>query len=267
MNKINKFQRTIYQYYHDHQRKMPWRETRDPYHILVSEVMLQQTQVSRVLDKYRQFITVFPTLQDLAKASLKEVLTIWQGLGYNRRALALCKLAKIVVSQYGGKIPSDQELLQSLPGIGEATAGALCAFAFDQPVVFIETNIRSVFIQCFFKGKTSISDRQLLPLIAKTLDENDPRNWYYALMDYGVFLKEQQPNPGRKSRHYQKQSRFAGSNRQHRGAILKLLLRYEQLEVNKISVLIKAEPAKTKIILNTLCREGLVREKNGKYAV
>ncbi|MDD5491049.1 MAG: A/G-specific adenine glycosylase [bacterium] len=267
MKKINKFQRTIYQYYQDHQRKMPWRETGDPYHILVSEVMLQQTQVSRVLDKYPQFITAFPTLQALSKAPLRDVLAIWQGLGYNRRALALHKLAKIVVSHYGSKIPADRELLQSLPGIGEATAGAICAFAFDQPVVFIETNIRSVFIQCFFKGKTGISDRQLLPLIARALDKNDPRNWYYALMDYGVFLKGQQPNPGRNSRHYQKQSCFAGSNRQKRGAILKLLLRHQPLAVDKISVLIKAEPVKTKIILDTLCQEGLIREKSGQYSI
>jgi A/G-specific adenine glycosylase len=267
MKKINKFQRTIYQYYREHQRQMPWRKTKNPYHILVSEVMLQQTQVSRVLDKYRQFITVFPTLQDLAKAPLREVLTVWQGLGYNRRALALHKLAKIVVSRYGSKIPADRELLQSLPGIGEATAGAICAFAYKQPVVFIETNIRSVFIQYFCKGKTGINDRQLLLLIAKNLDKNDPRNWYYALMDYGVFLKGQQPNPGRKSRHYQKQSCFAGSNRQKRGAILKLLLRHQQLGTDKISVLIKAEPVKTKIILDALCQEGLISEKNGQYTV
>jgi A/G-specific adenine glycosylase len=267
MNKISNFQRTIYQYYREHQRQMPWRKTKNPYHILVSEVMLQQTQVSRVLDKYRQFITIFPTLQDLAKAPLREVLTVWQGLGYNRRALALHKLAKIVVSRYGSKIPADRELLQSLPGIGEATAGAICAFAYQQPVVFIETNIRSVFIYYFFKGQAGISDKQLLPLIAKYLDENDPRNWYYALMDYGVFLKEQQPNPGRKSRHYQKQSRFDGSNRQKRGAILKLLLRHQQLAADKICVLIKSEPVKTKIILAVLCQEGLVREKNGRYTI
>jgi A/G-specific adenine glycosylase len=267
MDKINKFQKIIYQYYHDHKRSMPWRETKDPYQILVSEVMLQQTQVSRVIGKYRQFITAFPTPLALAKAPLGEVLTVWQGLGYNRRALALHKLAKLVVEQYDGKIPADRETLKSLPGIGDATAGAICAYAFNKPVVFIETNIRSVFIHCFFKDKNGISDQQILPLIAKHLDNYKPRKWYYALMDYGAFLKATISNPGRKSRHYQQPSRFAGSNRQLRGKIIKMLLQYKQLKAERISALLKAKPGKTKLILATLCQEGLVRETSGKYSI
>jgi A/G-specific adenine glycosylase len=267
VDKINRFQRTIYQYYKEHKRSMPWRETKDPYHILVSEVMLQQTQVSRVLDKYRQFITAFPTLQDLAKVPLRDVLSTWQGLGYNRRALALHELAKIVTGKYKGRIPADREFLRSLPGIGEATAGAICVFAYGQPVVFIETNIRSVFIHYFFKNEAGISDKQLLPLIEKNLDDKDPRNWYYALMDYGVFLKAHMPNPGRKSHNYKRPSRFAGSNRQKRGKILKFLLKYNQVNVDKICDLIDVEPCKTKIILDTLCQEGLIREKRGRYSI
>lgn len=246
---------------------MPWRETKDPYRILVSEIMLQQTQVTRVLVKYQQFIDRFPTLESVAKASLREILWMWQGLGYNRRALALHTLANEIMRRYGGQIPADREILVSLPGIGEATAGAICVFAYNKPEVFIETNIRTVYIQYFFKNKTAISDKQLLPLIEKTLDTKNPRTWYYALMDYGVFLKEQQPNPSRQSRHYQKQSCFAGSNRELRGKILKLLLRHKQLAPKRIKELMPVEPAIIKVNLSVMCKEGLIREKAGKYSI
>ncbi|MDD5258943.1 MAG: A/G-specific adenine glycosylase [bacterium] len=267
MIKIKTFQNIICQYYQEHKRQMPWRETTDPYQILVSEIMLQQTQVNRVLDKYQQFTVAFPTIEVLAKAPLREILAVWQGLGYNRRALALYELAKIVVKQYGGQIPPDQNLLRSLPGIGAATAGSICAFAYNQPVVFIETNIRSVFLYYFFRDKTGVSDRQLFPFIEKTLAADKPREWYYALMDYGVFLKARMPNPGKQSRHYQRPTRFTGSNRQRRGQILKILLQHKQAAVEKISGLLQYKPAATRVILDALCRDGLVREKNGRYSI
>lgn len=218
---IGKFRRIVYDHYQTNGRILPWRKTEDPYAILVSEIMLQQTQVSRVIDKYTAFMNTFPDIMSLAGAPLRDVLHLWQGLGYNRRALFLKRCAEAVVSSYGGIIPSDREQLVTLPGIGTATAGAVCAYAFNQPVVYIETNVRTVYIHHFFKNGDRVTDRDLTPLVAETLDRNNPRQWYNALMDYGVELKRHHANPSQKSAHYRKQSPFEGSNRQVRGAILR----------------------------------------------
>ncbi|HEU0080697.1 MAG TPA: A/G-specific adenine glycosylase [Candidatus Paceibacterota bacterium] len=208
---------------------LPWRLTRDPYEILVSEVMLQQTQVSRVLRKWPEFLRRFPTVQALARASVADVLAAWQGLGYNRRALALKRAAEAVVRDFGGEFPRDAAALESLPGVGPSTRGAVMAFAWDMPTVFIETNIRAVYLHHFFRDpkgtqKSGIHDRDILPLVEQTLDRHDPRSWYYALMDYGVHLKQTLPNPSRASRHHVRQSAFKGSNREMRSRIVKAAL-------------------------------------------
>ncbi|MEK6794327.1 MAG: A/G-specific adenine glycosylase, partial [Spirochaetota bacterium] len=143
---IRRFRTTVYRYFLAHKRDLPWRHTHDPYRILVSEIMLQQTQIPRVIEKYGQFIHRFGTIRSLAKAPLSTCLTAWQGLGYNRRAVFLHRLAKEVVRAHSGEIPRSVEALETLPGIGHYTARAVCAFAFNIPSVFIETNIRSVFI-------------------------------------------------------------------------------------------------------------------------
>ena len=153
------FQTELLSFYQKEGRSFLWRNTQNPYHILVSEIMLQQTQADRVVPKYELFLLNFPTLQSLADAPLREVLTLWQGLGYNRRAMGLHKAAQIVAYEYQGMVPDCQEKLMQLPSIGPYTAGAVCAFAFNQPTVFIETNIRSVFIHFFFQGLTKIPDR------------------------------------------------------------------------------------------------------------
>jgi A/G-specific adenine glycosylase len=185
--------------------------------------MLQQTQTARVETKYEQFIAAFPTFECLAHASLRDVLSAWQGLGYYRRARYLHQIAQKVVSEHGGMLPDDPKILQTFPGLGAATAASICAFAFNKPTVFIETNIRTVFIHSFFQHKSSVSDKELMPFIAESLDHDNPREWYYALMDYGVLLKSQHINPSRKSAHYTKQSKFEGSDRQIRAAILKMI--------------------------------------------
>lgn len=213
----------VWSFYRVHERPMAWRETRDPYRILVSEVMLQQTQVNRVKEKYPPFIEAFPTFEALAAAPLSAVLDQWQGLGYNRRAVALHRAAGIVVSDWGGLLREDPADLVTLPGIGKATAASIAAFAFNNPTVFIETNIRRVFIHCFCADRDGVTDREILPLVERTLDRKNPREWYYALMDYGTFIAANHPNPNRKSAHYTKQSRFEGSDRQVRGRILRLL--------------------------------------------
>lgn len=219
------FQAQIWAFYgHSGRHNLPWRTTKNPYRILVSEIMLQQTQVSRVLEKYPQFLKAFPTIESLAEAPLSEVLKVWQGMGYNRRGLALKRMAEKVVAEFRGKIPRGRHELGSLPGVGPYTAGAVRAFAFDEPEIFIETNIRRIFIHHFFKNKEGISDREIMPLVEATLDCTRPREWYWALMDYGSHLpKIAKKNSNTQSKHYVRQSTFKGSLRELRGKILREL--------------------------------------------
>ena len=265
--KYNEFRKAVYDHYARKGRRLPWRETDDPYRIFVSEIMLQQTQVSRALKKYRLFIRAFPTAEALAKVPLRRVMGVWQGLGYNRRALALKKAAEIIVSRHAGKIPSDRQLLKALPGIGEATSGAVCAFAFNQPVVFIETNIRSVYLHYFFPGSKDVRDEQLIPYLQATLDKDNPRRWYNALMDYGVYLKENNPNPSRKSSHYRKQGSFKGSDRQLRGRILSYLLKERRLDERTLFRKAGLNLKRGRALLSSLCKEGLVSNRGGVYSI
>jgi A/G-specific adenine glycosylase len=246
---------------------MPWRETFDPYHILVSEIMLQQTQVERVALKYGPFITAFPDVAALAQAPFREVMAQWQGLGYNRRALALQRLAQRLVAEFQGRLPASVPLLRTLPGIGAATAGALAAFAFNQPVVFIETNIRRVFLHCFFADQTGISDREILPLVEQTLDRTRPRPWYYALMDYGSMLKRTTPNPNRRSVHYQRQSPFVDSDRQIRGLILKALLTAPTLTPAAMVQAVGKSPDRTLALIDTLIKEGFLEQAGHRLRI
>jgi len=241
--------------------------THDPYHILVSEIMLQQTQVQRVMGKYEQFIRAFPDFSSLAKASLRRVLREWQGLGYNRRAIALKQIAQKVMEEFHGKLPTSVEMLRTFPGIGEATAASISAFAFHKPAVFIETNIRRVFIHSFFPGRTNIRDTEILPLVQQTLDTSHPREWYYALMDYGVMLKQKEVNPNRRSAHYQKQSPFQGSNRQVRGMILRACTSESYLSEQEIAKKLQISQEKLKNNLVQLEKEGFIKRKRERITL
>jgi A/G-specific adenine glycosylase len=256
--RINSFQQQIKRFYNENKRDMPWRDTDDPYYILVSEFMLQQTQAERVLLKYGPFITRFPDFQTLSRAGLKEVLAAWQGLGYNRRAINLKETAEEIISRYSGKVPESTEELIQLPGIGKATAGAILAFVFNKPSVFIETNIRRVFIHFFFQDKKDIQDKEIIPLVEKTLDHENPRHWYYALMDYGAMLKKQGSNPNRKSAHYSRQAPFEGSNRQARGAILRHLLNNGTMEEYELITLLGITPLRGEKIISDLEKDGFL---------
>jgi A/G-specific adenine glycosylase len=229
--------------------------------------MLQQTQVGRVLDKYLEFIEAFPDFDSLAKASLKEVLVVWQGLGYNRRALALKQCAEEVMSRYGGELPKNQDTLCALPGIGKATAGEILAFAFNLPTVFIETNIRRVYIHEFFDGEASVKDTKLLPLVDATLDRERPREWYWALMDYGSMLKKKVENPNRRSAHYTRQSPFHGSDRRIRGIILRTILRKVSASEEDLMHEAGVERKRLAEILRKMAGEGLIREREGLYFI
>ena len=261
---VEQFQATIYGYYKAHKRLMPWRQTQNPYHILVSEIMLQQTQVERVLGKYGEFLARFPDFETLAQAPWPEVLAVWQGLGYNRRALALKRLVQAVVENWGGRLPRSVEDLLTLPGIGPATAGALLAFAYQQPVAFIETNIRRVFLHFFFAELEGVTDREILPLVERTLDRERVREWYYALMDYGASLRSAGPNPNRRSAHYARQSPFSGSNREVRSQIVKTLLEGRVLSFRELARAMGMSSIRTKAALEQLLTEGFVVQEGGK---
>lgn len=255
---LQQFMQTVKQYYSENKRSFPWRETTDPYAIMVSEFMLQQTQTDRVVPKYQTFMKSFPTIKSLAKASQSKIVSYWSGLGYNRRALFLHRTANEVLSRFNGTIPRDIHSLESLPGIGPYTAAAISTFAFNQPHVFIETNIRTVFIHQFFKDAENISDNDLKPFIEKTIDRDNPREWYYALMDYGSYLKKILPNPSLKSKHHVKQSTFEGSTRQIRGAILKELLQTNTTDQHTLAVYEQFSEEMVVHALQSLEKEGFI---------
>lgn len=264
---IRSFRRQVYGYYRLHARQMPWREPEaggsyDPYKILISEVMLQQTQVSRVVPKYNGFLVQFPTLHELAKARLASVLKAWSGLGYNRRAKYLHVAAQHLIKYHGGHVPAVLEELRTLPGIGSNTAGAILAYAYNLPVSFVETNIRTVYIHHFFPGQHAVTDREISELVTATLDTNDPRQWYYALMDYGAHLKSTCGNLSRASKHYVKQSAFAGSKRQLRGQVIKMLATQT---ASAATLRQNLNDARLTDVLDELVSEGFLIFRQGRY--
>lgn len=222
MNVLN-FQELIWQKSSQLYRDMPWREDTRPYYVLVSELMLQQTQVDRVIPKFNAFIAAFPSEEALARASLAEVLILWQGLGYNRRAKYLHDAAKMIIYDCAGAFPTTYDELLRLPGVGPNTAGAIVTYAYNQPSVFIETNVRTVYFEHWFAEQDSVSDSELCIIVQKTLDREHPREFYWALMDYGSWLKRQGVARLRQSKHYKKQSALKGSVREVRGQIVRVL--------------------------------------------
>ncbi len=201
-------------------RPMPWREEPSLYNVLVSELMLQQTQVARVIPKFQQFMVLFPDVQSLAAAELGDVLRAWQGLGYNRRAKFLHAAAEDIVVR--GEPKTYAELV-ALPGVGKHTAGAILNYVYEVPTPFVETNIRTVYFHHFFEGATAVSDNELLALVESTLESEHPREWFWALMDYGAELKRAGLGRLDVSKHYKKQSPLKGSVREMRGRILRAL--------------------------------------------
>jgi A/G-specific adenine glycosylase len=269
MNKKEReFITTVKEFYKRHKRrKLPWRKTKDAYHILVSEVMLQQTQVERVIPKYETFFRTFPTLEVLANAPLGEVLRMWQGLGYNRRAKMLHECAKTIMTKYNGVFPRDYDALVALPGIGHYTAGAVMAFAYNKAIPIIETNIRSVYLYTFFEYDFEVDDSELMELIERTCDVKNPRTWYYALMDYGAFIKKVYGNPNRRSKHHTKQSTFKGSDREIRGALIRLLIEKMHTRTAFLATLKQFPDLRIDAQLHKLVKEGLVSKKGRHYTL
>ena len=247
-------------------RDLPWRNTRDPYAIWISEAMLQQTQVTRVLARWERFLKKFPTVDALACASVADVVEEWQGLGYNRRAIALKRAADICSANYEGRLPESMEGLLELPGIGEATAAGITAFSRDIPCAYIETNVRSVFIHCFFRGADRVSDRQLRPLVCRACPGEEVRLWYYALLDIGARLKKDYKNPSRSATAYTRQSAFEGSRRQKRAWLVREVLASPGIASEELLARLNEEERKAgrdgvdgaffDSIMGDLCREG-----------
>jgi A/G-specific adenine glycosylase len=266
-SQVRSFRRKILAHYEKHGRDLPWRKRVTPYRVLVSEIMLQQTQVDRVIEKFREFLAAFPDFASLAAAPLPKLLKLWSGMGYNRRALALKKLAQKVVEEHRGRLPSEPEGLLTLPGIGPYTAGAIAAFAFNKPVVFLDTNVRRVFIHEFFGDREGVHDDELRPLIERTLDRGNSCRWYNALMDYGTLLKQEHGNPNRRSAHYSRQSPFENSNRQVRGAILKALVQGRPLTGAVIIRKTGLDADRVRKNLEALSREGFLAKREGRYRI
>lgn len=286
---IQKFQNEILTYYQSNKRSMPWRDISNPYRIFISEMMLQQTQVERVKIKYAEFLKKFPDLKSVAQAEKSDILKVWQGLGYNRRALFIKRACEEILSKHKGVFPKDFKILQTLPGIGPSTAGAICAFAYNQPVYFIETNVRAVLLHFFFKNKEKVSDTEVMHALQKvtpydsarhphvdgdpgSLDShlrgNDefitisPRDWYYALYDYGTHLKKtlgkNKIKLHQKSKHYNKQSKFEGSFRQKRAQVLKLKLSNSNISDIEILNSLNLSPQELEDVFISLDKDGLI---------
>lgn len=271
---IPAFRRKILQWYQKNKRDLPWRKTRDPYKILVSEIMLQQTQVSRVLPKYKEFLQAFPTVESLARASDGKLLTVWSGLGYWRRAKFLKAAAKLITRDFGGKFPEDTEILQKLPGIGPYTAGAIACFAFDSTEPFIDTNIRRVYLHFFFPDKQNISDARILPIARQAVWKTDPRAWHSALFDYGAtVLKNEKIN--QRSKHYAKQSQFKGSFRLFRATAIRRLLAEPGQQLPTVALLDFLEEQlraaerdlSAQEILDALLKDKLIRQQGKVYRI
>jgi len=266
---LDEFVAVVTGYFETHRRDLPWRRPEpdgsyDAYKIMVSEIMLQQTQVSRVIPKYDEFLDVFPNVLSLAEANLGDVLKLWSGLGYNRRAKYLHSAAKQIVKRHNGTIPETLNTLTCLPGIGYNTAAAICVYAYDQPQIFIETNIRTVYIHHFFKHAHDVADKDIRPLVASTLHGQDPREFYWALMDYGTYIKSTEGNVNVKSKHYIKQSTFHGSRRQIRGQILKLLMDGPK---KRSELLEKISDVRTEDVLHELENEQLIIRTKSSYTL
>jgi len=261
---VQKFRQEVNNYYAQHGRHdLPWRQPEsrggfDPYKILVSELMLQQTQVNRVIPKYHEFLQAFPDVNNLTAAPLGEVITVWSGLGYNRRAKYLHEAARQISKL--GSFPNTITELVKLPGVGKNTAGAIVAYAYNQPEVFVETNIRTVYIHHFLMHTPGISDSQITGLVEATLCKTHPREWYWALMDYGSYLKREIGNLNKLSKVYSKQSAFIGSKRQLRGKVLRELA-HKPRHLSEFTIDDYWLPE----ILETLVTEGLIRCSEGVY--
>jgi A/G-specific adenine glycosylase len=264
---FNALSLAVWEHYRLYKRIFSFRQTTNPYHILVSEMMLQQTQVERVEPKYEQFIKRWPTLEALSQASLSEVLQMWKGLGYNRRALALHSIATSS-KQQSWQLPKTQIELLTLPQVGAATRAAIMVVAYQQKALYLETNIRRVLLYHFHPHQENVTDATLLAELEELTEmQTDYKHWYYALLDWGAKLKTLVPNPNRRSAQYAKQSPFENSPRQVRAKVLFLLQEKGPLEKEKVGQHLPYEMDRIEKALKALEKEGFIVAQNSSYGI
>ncbi len=253
---IEEFQNKIFTWYKSNKRDLPWRKTSDPYAILVSEMMSQQTQLSRVIPKYLEWMQQLPTLESLSTASTDQVLRFWSGLGYNRRAIYLKNISQLVVSDYNGQFPKEYDNLITLPGIGKYTASAISCFAFNQQIVVIDTNVRKTILLTFFPYNEHhlVNDKEISHVANLLLPKRKAKIWNQALMDYAAIQLKGRKVP------LKKQPQFIYSSRYYRGMIIKLLLQKKQILRKDIGVEVGYDPKKTNGSIDALI-DKLVKEK------
>ncbi len=259
--KITSFQKKIFKWWEANRRVFPWRETTEPYAILVSELMLQQTQAPRVVEKFNQFVEVFPDLESLAKAQKFEILQLWSGLGYNRRAIWLQEAAQMIIERK--EFPNTPEELQKMKGIGKYSAHSILIFAFNYDLATVDTNIRRILVaEKFAEEKTS--ERDLWEIAKKLVPKGRSRDWHNALMDYGS-IELTVAKTGIKP--LTKQGKFKGSDREYRGKILKLLLESKKITINQMITVLNLQEVKLESILQKMVKENLIKKKGKYYSV
>ncbi len=272
LTSVQQFQKDILAWYAVNKRDLPWRQLpfdtpvkqRDPYKILVSEIMLQQTQVTRVIPKYEAWIVRFPKVQDLASAETSEVLRLWSGLGYNRRALSLQRTAQIIVHEYRGIWPRDVEGLKQLPGVGEYTASAIACFAFNEQIAVVDTNVRKVILTKILRreNQAEMATEKTLQAIAEQLvPKGKAYEWNQALMDYASAMLKHERIP------IPKQTSFIGSDRYYRGQIVKLLLEYKAVSIKNVGEILHKDKAFIERIVEGLEKDGLVQYDNDQVSL
>jgi A/G-specific adenine glycosylase len=260
-SRIKSFQEKIFNWWKSNRREFPWRQTTDPYKILVSEIMLQQTQASRVVEKYNEFINKYPSLENLASATGAQVLKIWSGLGYNRRALWLLEASKEIMEMK--QFPKTSKDLEELKGIGPYTSRAILIFAFNKDVATVDTNIRRIFIHEGFAIEET-TDEELFTIANRLLPKGQSRDWHNALMDYGaekITAKKTGIRPP------SKQSSFKNSSRMFRGAIVKYLIKNSNVNDQKIANECQIPKEELDDILSSLIKDGLIVRSGTKYSL
>lgn len=260
-DRVRRMQRTLFRWYKVHGRhELPWRNNPTPYRILVSEFMLQQTQVSRVVPKYIVFLEKYPTPRALAKASSADVLRAWSGLGYNRRAVHLHRAVAAVVSEHRGRFPRSNKQLRRLPGIGQYTAAALRVFAWNLDDVAIDTNVRRVLAH-EFRLSGRVHEKQLQELAWQSLPRGRAREWHSALMDYGSAVTTTRR---RVTIIGKKQTQFIGSVREVRGWIVRTLAAHGAQSIKHLAVLSPFPAERFKTALEGLIKDRLVTKTKKK---
>lgn len=260
--RIQEFQKKVFSFYKKHGRELPWRQTTDPYKILTSELMLQQTQVNRVVPYYEKWIARWPTVGALASASRAEVLSAWMGLGYNTRAVNLHKAVQKIVTEFDGDVAEAMRQYNEIPGVGRYTSQAVLIFSTNADLVTVDTNIRRIFISEFHLSQ-DISDRELWEYAEMCLPHGKSRQWHNALMDYGA-LHQTVKKTGIRSK--SPQSKFEGSNRQIRAAILRILL-CDPSSFENIRRALGVEQMRLRKILGKMVDEELLTMHNKRYQV